>query len=124
MFHEKLGLMYDAANNIIAFSGSMNESLNAFNNNYESIDVFKSWTHDADRVKAKEAAFDSLWNNHEHGVKVVACEKIFRDEGFLVKTDDGTRSAFESLSVIAAQNYERALQLRESKDLTGVDTGL
>lgn len=123
MFHEKLGLMYDAENNIIAFSGSMNESLNAFNNNYESIDVFKSWTHDADRVKAKEAAFDSLWNNHEHGVKVVACEKIFRDEGFLVKTDDGTRSAFESLSVIAAQNYERALQLRESKDLTGVDTG-
>ena len=35
MFHEKLGLIYDAANNIIAFSGSMNESLNAFNNNYE-----------------------------------------------------------------------------------------
>ena len=57
-------------------------------------------------------------------MKVVACEKIFRDEGFLVKTDDGTRSAFESLSVIAAQNYERALQLRESKDLTGVSTGL
>ena len=57
-------------------------------------------------------------------MKVVACEKIFRDEGFLAKTDDGTRSAFESLSVIAAQNYERALQLRESKDLTGVSTGL
>ena len=42
MFHEKFGLMYDAENNVIAFSGSMNESLNAFKNNYESIDVFMS----------------------------------------------------------------------------------
>lgn len=42
MFHEKLGLMYDANGNVIAFSGSMNESFNAFENNYESIDVFTS----------------------------------------------------------------------------------
>ena len=44
MFHEKVGLMYDAENNIIAFSGSMNESANAFMTNYEAIDVFASWT--------------------------------------------------------------------------------
>lgn len=37
MFHEKLGLMYDAEDNIIAFSGSMNESANAFTKNYEAI---------------------------------------------------------------------------------------
>lgn len=70
MFHEKLGLMQDAAGNVIAFSGSMNESANAFANNYEAIDVFMSWTHDAERVAAKSAAFDSLWNNRERGVKV------------------------------------------------------
>ena len=34
MFHEKLGLMYDEEDNIIAFSGSMNESANAFTTNY------------------------------------------------------------------------------------------
>ena len=50
MFHEKLGLMYDSNGNIIAFSGSMNESANAFTSNYEAIDVFASWTQDADRV--------------------------------------------------------------------------
>ena len=71
MFHEKLGLMQDVAGNIIAFSGSMNESANAFANNYEAIDVFISWTHDAKRVETKAAAFDSLWNNREHGVKVL-----------------------------------------------------
>ena len=71
MFHEKLGLMQDAVGNVIAFSGSMNESANAFANNYEAIDVFTSWTHDAKRVATKAAAFDSLWNNRERGVKVL-----------------------------------------------------
>ena len=47
MFHEKMGLMYDADNNVIAFSGSMNESFNAFRQNYEAIDVFTSWTNDS-----------------------------------------------------------------------------
>lgn len=55
MFHEKLGLMQDAAGNVIAFSGSMNESANAFANNYEAIDVFTSWTYDAKRVETKAA---------------------------------------------------------------------
>lgn len=39
--------------NRIAFSGSMNESINAFVANYETIDVFKSWTGDLDRVIKK-----------------------------------------------------------------------
>lgn len=58
MFHEKMGLMYDADDNIIAFSGSMNESFNAFRQNYEAVDVFTSWSRDEDRVLAKQAAFN------------------------------------------------------------------
>lgn len=42
IFHEKMGLMYDSKGNIIAFTGSMNESDMAFSHNYESIDVFCS----------------------------------------------------------------------------------
>ena len=71
MFHEKLGIVHDVAGNVIAFSGSMNESANAFFNNYETIDVFTSWTHDAARVAIKEAAFDLLWKGTECGVKVL-----------------------------------------------------
>lgn len=124
MFHEKLGLMYDAENNVIAFSGSMNESFNAFKNNYESIDVFTSWTNDADRVKAKEVAFDSLWNNREHGVKVIALEKNFRVEKFLVKADDNDQSSYEITTQLATDVYQRTTKLSKTKDLTGVSTGL
>lgn len=70
MFHEKLGILHDTDGNVVAFSGSMNESANAFADNCDVIDVFSSWTHDADRVALKIAAFDALWKNRVRGVKV------------------------------------------------------
>ncbi len=71
MFHEKLGLMYDGDGNIIAFSGSMNESANAFTSNYEAIDVFASWTQDADRVYTKQSAFSAMWEDYEPSIRVI-----------------------------------------------------
>lgn len=76
MFHEKLGLMYDADGNIIAFSGSMNESANAFTNNYEAIDVFASWTQDADRVFTKQTAFEAMWGDYEPSIKVLEFPEV------------------------------------------------
>lgn len=70
MFHEKMGLMYDSDNNIIAFSGSMNESFNAFRQNYEAVDVFTSWTRDEERVLAKQSAFNAMWNDYEPSIRV------------------------------------------------------
>lgn len=57
--------------NVIAFSGSMNESANAFTTNYEAIDVFCSWTQDAERVYTKETAFNAMWDDYEPSIKVV-----------------------------------------------------
>jgi superfamily II DNA or RNA helicase len=71
MFHEKLGLMHDLEGNVIAFSGSMNESENAFVTNYEQFDVFGSWTKDEDRVLIKQSAFNAMWNDYEPGLKVM-----------------------------------------------------
>ena len=70
MFHEKMGLMYDRDNNIIAFSGSMNESFNAFRQNYEAVDVFTSWSNDEERVLAKQSAFNAMWNDYEPSIRV------------------------------------------------------
>ena len=66
LYHEKMGLMYDLENNVIAFSGSMNETTAGMINNYETIDVYKSWE-DAKRVHNKQKAFKELWNNTDKG---------------------------------------------------------
>ncbi|NLL62775.1 MAG: DEAD/DEAH box helicase family protein [Ruminococcaceae bacterium] len=76
MFHEKLGLMYDDNDNIIAFSGSMNESANAFINNYEAIDVFTSWSEEKSRVFSKVSTFDNMWNDCEPSITVLEFPKI------------------------------------------------
>lgn len=76
MYHEKMGIISDSEGNRIAFSGSMNESINAFVANYETIDVFKSWTGDLDRVIKKDLAFDSMWADTEPGIKVYQFEQV------------------------------------------------
>lgn len=71
MYHEKVGIISDIEGNSIAFSGSMNESENAFFDNYESFDVFCSWTSDNERVEDKKRSFNSIWNDYEPGVKTI-----------------------------------------------------
>ena len=69
LYHEKSGLMYDNEGNIVAFSGSMNESKNAFYSNYDIFDVFTSWS-DNNRVVLKDQAFERLWNNIDENAVV------------------------------------------------------
>ena len=77
IYHEKLGLMEDQNDNIVAFSGSMNESKTAIRKNYESIDVFCSWNDkDSDRVREKKQAFDAIWNGYESGIEVVEFPEV------------------------------------------------
>ncbi|MBG9797117.1 DEAD/DEAH box helicase family protein [Brevibacillus laterosporus] len=76
MYHEKMGLMYDTEGNVVAFSGSMNESSTAMLLNYESIDVYLSWTKDSDRVVAKERAFNAIWNNKELNVHIIDFPRV------------------------------------------------
>lgn len=71
MYHEKMGLITDAEGNTVAFSGSMNESENAFRGNYESFDAFCSWTNDSERVFQKQMAFKAIWEDYEPGVETL-----------------------------------------------------
>ncbi len=61
IYHEKVGLFFDKEDNYIAFSGSANESTNAFENNYECIEVYTSWG-DPSRARKKKIHFETLWN--------------------------------------------------------------
>lgn len=73
MYHEKMGIIEDREGNVVAFSGSMNESATAMSVNYEAIDVFRSWgdENEAERVTLKQNAFSSIWNDSEPNIKVV-----------------------------------------------------
>ncbi len=85
IYHEKMGLLTDMEGNVVAFSGSMNESNTAFEHNYESIDVYRSWSggSDAKRVLNKQLAFQNMWNNQQPYMEVLefpeaSKRKLFR----------------------------------------------
>ncbi|MDO4187988.1 MAG: DEAD/DEAH box helicase family protein [Lachnospiraceae bacterium] len=78
MYHEKMGIIEDAAGDKIAFSGSNNESATAMSINYETMDVFRSWgdPSEIERVRLKENAFYSIWHNTEPNIKVLEFPNI------------------------------------------------
>lgn len=116
IFHEKMGLMYDREGNSIAFTGSMNESDMAFSHNYESIDVFCSWTYDAERVETKEAAFNSVWNNTEPGVEIVDCPEVKEEiikKYIRPEQTDYKKVDEEEIAEIDELNYNEELRKNE-----------
>ena len=63
-YHEKFGIVEDAMNNKIMFTGSMNETSNGQYTNFESFVVFKSWDEEGNEyVKEYEESFNDLWEN-------------------------------------------------------------
>lgn len=89
MYHEKVGIITDNEDNSIAFSGSMNESENAFYNNYESFDVFCSWTSDAERVFQKKSSFKAVWEDYEPGIKTVHFPEAVKKKLLSYKPESG-----------------------------------
>lgn len=74
IYHEKIGLFYDPHNNIVAFSGSLNETALGLISNYESIDVSLSWDEgdrERQRVSDHVEHFKRLWEGTAHGLIIV-----------------------------------------------------
>ena len=89
IYHEKMGLMYDSENNVIAFSGSTNETENAFISNYEVMDVYCSWqsNFEAKKVEQKEFAFHLLWTNTDSEVTIIDFPQVAINKLLTYKRD-------------------------------------
>lgn len=72
IYHEKLGIFTDTMDNIVAFTGSANESSCALIDNFECIDVFCSWKpSERERTLRKAENFQRLWTNDTPKVEVI-----------------------------------------------------
>ncbi len=68
-FEEKIGIFRDEHDDVIAFTGTSNETFDPQNRNFESIDVFTSWN-DKSRVEIKIKDFENLWQNKTKNLQV------------------------------------------------------
>ncbi|KAA2253339.1 DEAD/DEAH box helicase [Solihabitans fulvus] len=63
LYHEKIGIFSDDDGNQVAFNGSSNETASAFIDNFESVEVFRSWEpSDTSRAERIATYFAQLWS--------------------------------------------------------------
>jgi superfamily II DNA or RNA helicase len=71
MLHEKIGVISFPNGDIVAFTGSANESFAGHSLNYESVDVYRSWyIEEQPRIEAKKKQFWDAWNGRAKGLIV------------------------------------------------------
>lgn len=79
LFHSKWGIFEDSKGDMLYFNGSLNETANAIENNFDSFDVDFSWdisSNVRNRIKQKKQEFNKLWNDNCPGVKVIDATNI------------------------------------------------
>lgn len=70
-FHEKIGILTDAAGDAVAFQGSNNESARGWSTNFESFSVYRSWDTSATYCVGWREKFAQRWSGHVPGYKVM-----------------------------------------------------
>lgn len=82
IFHEKLGIIYKSNDDIISFSGSVNETNYAWNKNIENFKAFCNWRGgtDSQAVEDDIQSFDDLWNGRESKVRIYDLPKVVKDK--------------------------------------------
>ena len=71
ILHYKIGLMYDYQDNLISFSGSVNETSAAWEKNLEEFHLFREWeSGDLIHLKYNLDTFTDLWNSKSDSYKI------------------------------------------------------
>lgn len=80
MYHEKLGVFRDAVGDLVAFTGSSNETHGGLAANFESIEVYRGWvTGDGVRALNLEQDFEELWANQTPSLNVEPFPDVARE---------------------------------------------
>jgi superfamily II DNA or RNA helicase len=116
-YHEKLGVLKDENNDMIAFSGSINETELAWTDNYESFDVFREWIEAEQlRVKDKQIAFNRLWEREDPRVEVAPLPDVVEDQ--LKQISPPTRDGEPDLESYRNGEVDGSAKVQEGGDFT------
>jgi SNF2 family DNA or RNA helicase len=80
IFHEKAGIIEDKTGDRLAFNGSLNETEAGWTQNWESLNIFRSWLGDDPRVDAEENNFKKLWAGESKHVITMSVLDALRDD--------------------------------------------
>lgn len=123
IYHEKIGVFIDEQD-FVAFTGSSNESRNAFEHNRECIDVYTSWD-SPDRSARKCSHFEDLWNGDDIGVDIYTFPEAARKKLLRVwkERDSGRKRRQSAAHKWRHQDEARQIFLRSGRGVLNMATG-
>jgi superfamily II DNA or RNA helicase len=124
IYHEKLGVFRDEIGDLIAFTGSSNETYGGLMANFESIEVYLGWVMgDGARALAIEQDFEDLWHDRTENLTVEAFPDVARERlieragrqprGFLPPTDDALLPGEEPEPPAVGLSLPAGLEVRD-----------
>lgn len=80
IYHEKVGIFRDSAGDLVAFSGSSNETLGGLLANFESVRAFRGWLPvEGPWAVEIEQDFEDLWNDRTASLRVQPFPEVARE---------------------------------------------
>lgn len=80
IYHEKIGIFRDDVGDLVAFTGSSNETYGGLMANFESVEVYRGWiAGDGARALRLEADFQALWSNQTPHLSVERFPDVARE---------------------------------------------
>lgn len=89
IFHQKVGIFEDEDGNLISFSGSVNESASAWEDNIEEFKVFRSWVEgEVDHLASDNRKFEKYWYGQTKRLRVLDVPLAVRKKLIEIAPDD------------------------------------
>lgn len=81
IFHQKVGILEDAEGNTISFSGSVNETATAWEENIEEFKVFRSWIEgEMCHLMSDKSKFEKYWHGKTSRVRIMDVPSAVREQ--------------------------------------------
>jgi superfamily II DNA or RNA helicase/predicted nuclease with RNAse H fold len=91
IFHAKTGIIADPENDRIAFSGSVNETVQGWTSNWESFHVFRDWDGGVEHVDSEDDTFAQLWRDEAGYSRVVDVSEAVRKDLLQFQPPEGQK---------------------------------
>ena len=122
IYHEKVGIFRDGVGDLIAFTGSGNETLGGLLANFESVEAYRGWLpDDGPRALRIEEDFEDLWSDRTPSLRVEPFPDIARER--LIEIASSRPSAClpgrdDALDLPSTDVSNRAARLAMPPDVT------
>lgn len=123
IYHQKVGILHDSEGNVVSFSGSVNETGNAWHQNVEELKVFCSWKPGQRGYGSDDARrFEKFWHGQSSSTKVFDLPTAIRER--LIRDAPDTKE--EAMACLEGQAWglrgyqEEAVQRWQDAGMSGI----